>query len=104
MKELVDCEKNLNFMRADYDISVAYLYRLLSIIDLYEKRNSNPLASIWRARLFYTTVRFVKDKNVEGEKVRDDFLPFIANSLDKFGKALTIPLFNSLYMTRKMGN
>lgn len=103
-KELVDCEKNLNFMRADYDISVAYLYRLLSIIDLYEKRNSNPLASIWRARLFYTTVRFVKDKNFDGEKVRDDFLPFIANSLEKFGKAFTIPLFNSLYMTRKTGN
>ena len=102
--KLCEAERNLNFLRKSYDISTAYLYRLLGIISLYEKKDIDPLASVWRSRLYYTTIRFVKDRNLNGETVKEDFLPFVVNSLEAFGKAFTIPLFNSLYTTRKTRN
>lgn len=102
--KLEEAEQNLNFMRKNYDISIAYLYRLLDIISLYEKKDTDPLANVWRSRLYYMTVRFVTDRNRNEQTVRNDFIPFIVTSLDTFGKAFTIPLFNSLYTTRKTRN
>ena len=102
--KLCETERNLNFLRKSYDISTAYLYRLLDIISLYEKKDIDPLANVWRSRLYYTTIRFVKDRNLNGETVKEDFLPFVVNSLEVFGRAFTIPLFNSLYTTRKTRN
>lgn len=102
--KLCEAERNLNFLRKSYDISTAYFYRLLDIVSLYEKKDIDPLANVWRSRLYYTTIRFVKDRNLNGETVKEDFLPFVVNSLEVFGRAFTIPLFNSLYTTRKTRN
>ncbi|WP_290458379.1 hypothetical protein, partial [Turicimonas muris] len=94
--------QKLDFLRKDNEISSAYLYKLLDIMELRERQKYDPMASIWRSRLYYTTVRMIRDKNVYAkDSIKEDFLPFIVSSLDEYGLKFKIALFNSIYTSRK---
>ena len=101
--KLAKVQQNLDFLRKDNEISSSYLYKLLEIMELRERQKFDPMANIWRSRLYYTTVRMIKDRNAYAkDSIKEELLPFIVSSLDEYGLKFKIALFNSLYTSRKI--
>ena len=85
-----------------YEIGNAYFYSLFEIIRLAARTN-DPLASIWRSRLYYKSIRMAEshhDSMIE-QSIRNDFIPELIRLIEENGNALRIPLSNHFYKNRQ---
>lgn len=95
------------FKRAvdDYGVTTSYLYSLFNIIDMQADK-MNPVASLWRSRLFYSTSRLFerqgkhtgRDTNI----ARNEFLGTLDRAFEKCGATVRIPLTNTFYLIREV--
>lgn len=102
-KDLKVIEKNLFELRERYDLSTSYLYSLFDLMTLASQK-SDPRSAIWRSRLNYRTVRFVRDTMKKDNDIRNvtaDILRVIGLGIETEGKYFRVPLTNLFYRIRR---
>lgn len=92
----------LDRVREAYDLSTAYVYGLLQLIELAADK-SNPEHAMWRSRFAYRTRRYVVDKlqfTVRSSAQQDLAEQLGEKGIAALGTQFRIPLFNHLYSQR----
>jgi CRISPR-associated protein Csm1 len=99
--------ERLNTLKADMELSTAYVYGLLQFVDMREQEVAGePEAAMWRARFKYRTRRFVVDR-IRGldEATRQRHFTTLAidigdKGINQLGASYRVALFNHLYQFR----
>lgn len=97
-------------LRDRYQLSTAYIYSLIELVEMAERANREPRAAIWHSYFHYRTMRFVIDKlklhgeehKEERERIMKKFATIIAQNIKEYKSAYKIALFSFLYQFRKV--
>lgn len=103
---LQDMAAKLDALRAELKLPTAYVYGLLSFVDMAEAQDKGDVkAAIWRARLAYRTRRLLQ-REVKDEAARRAWQNTLTQQIAEDGiarlrGAYRIPLFTHLYRHRE---
>lgn len=95
-------QDQLEFVRKEYELSTAYVYGLLQLIELASDQK-NPEHAMWRSRFAYRTRRYVVDKLPAAMRQRAQTELSVAlgqQGIQELGTRYRIPLFNHFYRQR----
>ena len=102
---LQECTAELDDIRLRYGLSTGYLYGLFELVDLSEKENDVPTASLWRSRFRYRTARFAEaiERAGRGDKqtIINGLTDEIYRNMERYRGAYRIALTNFFYTHRQ---
>lgn len=104
--ELEKAEYALDHFKENYELSTAYIYGLLELVDMKEASKNDPTQSIWHSYFSYRTYRLLeRDKNLNNETQRRSQYQYLAQTIsaqgiEKYGQQYKVALFNHLYKHR----
>lgn len=107
-KNLMAMEYRLDELVQKYDLSIGYVYSLLTLCEMAQRAEKSLTDAAWRSKLVYKTARFVEtSRKIQDENKQDaaaEIAREIGDAISNYKTDYKIALFTWLYQQREGKN
>ena len=101
-------EHRLDELVQKYDLSIGYVYSLLTLCEMAQRAEKSLTDAAWRSKLVYKTARFVEtSRKIQNEDKQDaaaEIAQEIGDAISNYKTDYKIALFTWLYQQREGKN